>query len=249
VAERLRCQPSALVHRIVWVVLLVSSTAAHAETSYELWPEFGTFLELNARTRVFLLATTTRVDQEATRGAPLDPVTDGTVGVHLDYSLAPARRRALLDQDWERRRYLWMRIGYQRARSVGDANLGNTFRENRGVFEVNARTPPLTGALEWSTRFRTDVRDRNGEHSNLYRVRLGVERQIDVRGRAVVPYLTAETIYDTRHDEWKQQRYQLGVEFGLNANWRFEPYLETRNDRRSEPARVYALGLALKYIR
>jgi hypothetical protein len=28
-----------------------------------------------------------------------------------------------------------------------------------------------------------------------------------------------------------------------------EPYLEMRVDRRSEPARVYALGLAFKYFR
>lgn len=64
-----------------------------------------------------------------------------------------------------------------------------------------------------------------------------------------MPYATAETIYDTRYSEWKQQRYQLGMELGLTESWRVEPYLEMRVDRLSEPARVYALGLAFKYFR
>ena len=39
------------------------------------------------------------------------------------------------------------------------------------------------------------------------------------------------------------------MELGLTESWRMEPYLEMRVDRRSEPARVYALGLAFKYFR
>lgn len=236
------------VRRLACIAALLGATTAHAETSYELWPEFDAYVSLNARTRAYLLATTTRIDQEATRGAPLDPVSEGTIGAHLDVSITPTLRRALLEEDWGRNRYLWVRIGYQRARSFGNADVVSEFRESRAVFELNGRTPPLAGALEWVSRIRLDARDRNGENSNLYRLRLGVERQYALRGRPAIPYATAETIYDTRYDGWKQQRYQLGVEFGLDAKWRLDPYLEARNDRRSEPSRVYALGLALKYF-
>lgn len=237
------------VRRFAAVAAILGATAAHAESSYEFWPELDAFLTLNSRARVFLLATTTRVDQEGRRGFPLDPVTDGTLGAHLDFSLTPSLRKGLLEQDWERNRYLWMRIGFQHARSLRDADATSEFRENRGVFELSGRTPTLGGGVALYSRLRWDLRDRNDEHSNLYRVRLGIERPFDLLGRAAVPYATAETIYDTRYSEWKQQRYQLGMELGLTERWRMEPYLEMRVDRRSEPARVYALGLAFKYFR
>jgi hypothetical protein len=190
-----------------------------------------------------------RSDQEGRRGIPLDPAVDGTLGVHLDYSVTPTLRKALVDQDWERNRYLWVRVGYQHARSLGDDTASNSFRENRGVFEINARTPPTVAAVEVFSRLRMDLRERNGDRSNLYRIRLGLERPFRFHGHPVTPYVTAESIYDTRYDEWKQQRYQVGAEVGLSATWRVDPYIEVRDDRRSEPARVYALGLAFKYFR
>jgi hypothetical protein len=235
--------------RLAAVAAVLGATAAHAESSHEFWPELDAFLTLNSRTRVFLLATTTRVDQEGRRGFPLDPVTDGTLGVHLDYSLSPSLRKGLLEQDWERNRYLWVRIGYQRARSLGDADATSEFHEKRGVFELSGRTPTMPGGVALFSRLRWDLRDRNDERSSLYRARLGAERPFDLLGRTAVPYATAETIYDTRYSEWKQQRYQLGMEVGLTESWRVEPYLEMRVDRLSEPARVYALGLAFKYFR
>jgi hypothetical protein len=176
-------------------------------------------------------------------------VTDGTLGVHLDYSLTPSLRKGLLEQDWERNRYLWVRIGSQRARSLGDADATSEFHENRGVFELSGRTPTMPGGVALFSRLRWDLRDRNDERSSPYHARLGAERPFDLLDRTAVPYATAETIYDTRYSEWKQQRYQLGMEVGLTESWRVEPYLEMRVDRLSEPARVYALGLALKYFR
>lgn len=237
------------VRRIAAVAAILGATAAHADTSYEFWPELDAYLTLDSRARVFLLATMTRVDQEGRRGLPLDPAIDSTLGVHLDYSLTPALRKGLLEQDWERNRYLWVRIGYQHARSLGDADAGSEFREHRGVLELNGRTPQGPGGVALYSRLRWDLRDRNDERSSLYRVRLGAERPFDLLGRAAVPYVTAETIYDTRYSEWKQQRYQLGMELGLTTRWRVEPYLEMRDDRRSEPARVYALGLSFKFFR
>jgi hypothetical protein len=64
----------------------------------------------------------------------------------------------------------------------------------------------------------------------------------------VIPFANAETFYDTRFDTWNRQRYQVGVEVELNRAWRMEPSLYRQNDSRSEPSRVNALGLALKYF-
>ena len=227
--------------------LLLGGATAWAETSNEFWPEFNAFLKVNARARVFLLSTTTRVDSTGGPGETHGLPTDGTIGVHLDYTLVPAMRPQLLEQDWERSRYLWTRVGYQYATNFGGADSGNSFRENRGVFELTARTPPRAGELEWVGRVRWDWRNRNGETFSVYRVKLGVERLFDVQGHAVVPYLTAEAHFDTRYNEWKQIRYQTGVEVGLVGPWRIEPYFEVRNDRISEPTLVRAFGMVLKY--
>lgn len=234
-----------LARAVACAALLSVGTAARPETSRELWPEFDAYLKLDERARVFLLATTTATESDAGSVA----ATDGTVGVHLDYSLTPAFRPDLVRQDWARNRYLWTRVGYQYVHGLGGADTGGGSRERRGVFEMNARTPPLVGELEWVSRIRWDLRDRNGETSSLYRLRLGVERQFNVQGHAAVPYLTGEVIYDTRFNEWKQLRYQAGVEVSLDEAWRIETYLEARNDKVAEPTSVRALGVALKYYR
>lgn len=235
--------------RFAAVAAILGASAAHAESTYEFWPEMDAYLTLDSRTRVFLLATMTRVDQEGRPGITFDPATDSTLGVHIDYSLTPTLRAGLLEQDWERNRYLWVRAGYQHARSLGNGDAASEFRENRGVFEISGRTARTAGGVALFSRLRWDLRDRGGERSSLYRVRLGIERPFDLLGRAAVPYANAEAIYDTRYSEWKQQRYQFGMELSLTEKWRMEPYLEIRDDRRAEPSRVYALGLTFKYFR
>ena len=45
------------VRRLAAVAAILGATAAHAESSYEFWPELDAFLTLNSRARVFLLAT------------------------------------------------------------------------------------------------------------------------------------------------------------------------------------------------
>lgn len=231
-----------------WALLAFANAAAHADTSREFWPEFNAFVTLDPRTRLYLLANSSH-PQANENPAVKSPALEGLVGAHLDYSLAPVLRPDLRQQDWARNRYLWVRAGYQYSHSTSAAEAANSYRENRGVFEVTGRTPPLAGQLEWVARARWDWRNRNGANSSLYRLKLGVERQFDVRGHAAVPYVTAEAIYDTRSNSWDQQRYQAGSEFAIDDNWRVEPYLEARNYRHSEPARVLGFGLVLKYFR
>jgi hypothetical protein len=226
---------------------LLSGEAACAETSREFWPEFNAFLKVDEQARWFLQAATTHGQPDDGSSARVGPATEAMVGAHFDYALSPQLRPQLLEQDWARNRYLWARAGYQRLQSAGGTPEGSQFRENRGILEITARTPPLSGDLEWVARAHWDWRNRDGQNSSMYRVRLGVERSFDVAGHTAVPYATAETIYDTRHSSWSQQRYQLGAEVAINATWRIESYLEARNYQESQPSRVRALGLVLKY--
>lgn len=220
---------------------------AFAESRNEFWPELNVFVPLGERTRLFGSIAATRAEETQATGQGTQ-YQDATAGLHLDVTLLPKLRRDLAGADWQRNRYLWMRIGYRYGRSIGDAERDDRFREQRGIFEITGRTQPLIGGLEFAGRLRWDARDVNDRHSNRYRLRVTVEKALSVDGRAVVPFASAEAFYDTRFDTWNRQRYQAGVEIALDRSWRLEPSLVRQNDSRSQPARVNALGLAIKYF-
>jgi hypothetical protein len=222
-------------------VLAAAGAASAAEDQF--WPEADGFFRLDERTRIFLLASATRAEEADERnGVPR--YEDGTLGVHIDYSLRPLLRSSLHARNWEDERFLWMRAGYNYVGNY-DAN-GDRYHEDRGVLELSARQPAARG-ITLTGRLRWDARDVDGAYSNRYRVRAGLERPLVVRGRNLVPYAHAEAGYDTRFDKWNRQRYQAGVEVALNASWRIEPYLARQNDSVSSPGHVNALGLILKY--
>jgi hypothetical protein len=227
--------------------LACAAAPARADSRNEFWPELDAYVPIGERTRLFAAVAATRAEETQTAGAATQ-YQDLTAGVHLDVTLVPILRRELLGADWQRNRYLWMRIGYRYGRSIGDAEQDDRFRERRGIFEVTGRTPPLGDGLELVGRFRWDARDVNDRHSNRYRVRLTVEKALNLGGRVVVPFANAEAFYDTRFDTWNRQRYQAGAEIELDRQWRIEPSLVLQNDSRSKPAHVNALALALKYF-
>jgi hypothetical protein len=220
---------------------------APAEERSEFWPELDGYFKLSERTRLFLSTALTRAE-ETQSAAGSTQYQDVQVGVHLDVTLDPLLRPALSQGDWQRNRYLWMRVGFLYGRSFGDAEATSSYRERSGIFELTGRTPPLAGGIEVITRFRWDARDVNDRYSNRFRLRLQVEKSLSLGGHTVVPFANAETFYDTRFDTWNRQRYQLGAELELNRSWRLEPSLYRQNDSRSEPARINAFGLALKYF-
>ncbi len=227
--------------------LACAAHPARAAERNEFWPELDVYVPLGERARLFAAVAATRAEETQTTGQ-VTQYQDATAGVHLDVTLVPILRKELARADWQRNRYLWMRIGYRYGRSIGDAEQDDRFRERRGIFEVTGRTLPLAGGLELVGRLRWDARDVNDLHSSRYRVRVTVERSLNIGGRAVVPFANAEAFYDTRFDAWNRQRYQAGAEIGLDRQWRIEPSLVRQNDSRSQPGRVNALAVALKYF-
>lgn len=216
--------------------------ACHAAQE-QFWPELDGYFKVNDETRLFFMGSLTRAEDADGRGS--EPrYENGKLGAHIDISLKPLLRPVLDDKDWERNRYLWVRLGYL---YVGNYEAdGTSYHEDRGIFELSTRQPVahginLTGRLKW------DLRDVDGDHSNRYRVRIGLERPFTAGGRALAPYAHAEAYYDTRYDEWNRQRYQAGIEIAISKNWRFEPYVARQDDDRSGPAHVNALGLIFKY--
>lgn len=202
----------------------------------EFVPEANAYVKLSDRTRLFLLGDVTR---NLTAGTA-----EGEYGAHLDYTLKPVLRPELHEANWERNRYLWTRVGYVQLGSPDKGSSGPT--ERRGIVELTGRMP-LPQEVWLVLRGRVDLRDLGGEHSQRYRYRLGIERELSVSGVVMVPYAQAEIFYDTRYDSWNRHLYQAGVEIELAKQWRIEPYLALQNDSRSSSGNVNRAGLVLKY--
>jgi len=231
--------------RFIAVLVLFASPALvmparAADNTREFVPEVNAFVKLSDQTRLFLLG-------DMTRNLTTDK-TEGEVGAHLDFTLKPALRPHLSEADWVRDRYLWMRVGYVVLTSPDSRSSGSGAEERRGILEITGRVP-LPNEVWLVNRGRVDLRDIQGESSQRYRYRLGIEREFIASGVAIVPYAQAEAFYDTRFNTWNRQLYQFEAEIELTKQWRIEPYYARQNDTRPSTAHVDRVGLVLKYYR
>ena len=216
---------------VLFVALVEPARAEHQE---EFVPELNLFIKLSKQVRLFLLG-------DITQGfAP--SFTDGEFGAHLDFTLKPILRRELRHGDWERSRYLWVRAGYVVSSDLDDRDDPTT---HMILLEGTTRLE-LPGKIWLVNRARVDFRDTDGESSQRYRLRLGIEREFTVCGVVMVPYAQAEIFHDSRFDSWNRQLYQAGVEIELTKHWRIEPYIARQNDSRSTSGNANRIGLVLK---
>lgn len=227
-------------NRVVLVVVCIAAaavtTAAQAQTSSEFWPELSLYKKLSPITRLYLDASYAR-QREADVGA-LD------LQAYLDISLKPRRRRELQQRDWERSRFLWVRVGYDHVADVGGGT--HTATENRGILSILAKAE-LPAEIVLEARARTDLRWLDGDYSTRYRFRLETTRDFDVRDHAVVPFFNVEWFYDLRYDDWSRTLYQLGSEFTMSKHFRFELYVARQNDYHKVAASVNAGGVVAKW--
>src|SRR5688572_6436731 len=101
-------------------VSLVS--AAQAADSSEAWPEVSVFKKLSPTTRLFFNAA--YAEGKESDDASLD------LAAYVDVSLKPFRKE-LQTEDWQRNRFFWMRIGYDRIFKSHDGETAEV-AENRG---------------------------------------------------------------------------------------------------------------------
>jgi len=216
----------------------VAATAS-AEDATEFWPEFSAFKQLNERSRAFF-------DAAYALGKESD-VQSVDVAAFLDVSLKPIARmrKDLLTQDWQRNRYLWARIGYDRIFETTDS-MGIEVVENRGVIALYGRIP-LPAAVWLETRTRADFRWIGDDYSNRYRFRLDASREFTVLDHTVVPYGNFEWFYDTRYDDWARTLATLGAEVTLTDHFRFEAYFARQANRLPDDKDLNALGVVLKW--
>jgi hypothetical protein len=236
---------SAWTHRVLRALALLSAcgTAGGTATAgdpWEFWPEGQLFVGLNPRTRIFLNAAYAKGKESDERS--LDAAT------YVDISfmpVGPRRRRSLRTEDWQRGRYLWARVGYDRIFKATEGESSPAVAEDRGILSLWGKFP-LPGEVWVEGRARADLRWIGDEYSTRYRLRLEATREFAVLDHAVVPYFNVEWFYDTRYDGWARTLYQAGAEFTANEHFRLELNLSQQTDTLPETSRLNAFGVVAK---
>jgi Protein of unknown function (DUF2490) len=220
-----------------FVTCQILASTAQAADSTESWPELSAFVGLNPRTRVYL-------DAAYAKGKESDALSLD-LAAYLDISLKPILRKERLTEDWQRSRYLWARVGYDRVLK-GTSIAGADVSENRGILSLYGKAP-LPGEVWLESRMRADLRWIDGDYSNRYRFRVEATREFTVRGRPVVPYLNYEWFYDTRYDGWARTLWMAGTEVTINTHFRYEVYVAGQKDHLPIDKSLAAFGLVAKW--
>lgn len=208
---------------------------ACAADSTELWPELSAYVGLNEGARLYL-------DASYALGRESD-LKSLDVSGYVDLSIKPILRPELWSDDWQKKRYLFARLGYTRVfKTSAD---GAEVAENRGIASLYGKAP-LPAEVWVEGRVRADLRWIGGDYSKRYRIRLEVSREWTVAEHAVLPYFNAEAFYDTRYDAWARALYQGGIEVTVNKGLRYEIVLARQLDRSPAPASLNALSLVAK---
>jgi hypothetical protein len=230
------CRRALSAPALVAGVGLAIAPHARAADASELWPELSAYVRLDDQKRIYLDASYAKGRESDQRSLDL--------GAYLDVSIMPIVREELRKEDWQRKRYLWARVGYTRIlkASNGPAEVA----EDRGVLALYGRALlPEDTTLE--ARVRADFRSLDGDHSTRYRFRVEVNREFTVAGHAVVPYVNAEWFYDTRYSGWSRTLVQAGPEITVNSNFRYEIYAAWQSDRLPKQQSLRALGAVAKW--
>jgi hypothetical protein len=220
---------------LLGAMLSLTSHARAADTT-ELWPELSAYVGLSEDTRLFLDASYARGKESDLRALELS--------AYVDVSLAPVLRSELLQQDWQRARFLWARLGFSH---IGKASAGDVQEpELRGVLALYARAP-LPQQFWLEGRVRADLRWIGSDYSTRYRARLELSRDYVFRERPLMTYANAEVFYDTGYDGINRTLYQLGTEVTVDKRFRYEIYLAWQSDRLPASESLLALGLVAKW--
>jgi hypothetical protein len=137
-----------------------------------------------------------------------------------------------------------MRGGYLGGKSLGDK--GEAYTERTLLAELHLRTP-IKGGILISHRLRTDLRwlGDDSEFSTRWRYRLQLEKEYAAGRWSFVPYMNAESYYDSRYDTVNRIRTMAGTSvawsprFALEGNWTYQ------HDTRSSVTTINAFNLIL----
>jgi len=213
-----------------------SRTVQAQTTTNEFWPEVDAYVRLSSSARLFLMmAPVISRDSKS--------LSEQQVGANFEFGMAPIqstrRRRA---QDADKLRYLRLRLGYYRI-GTHDSS-GGSISERRLALEVTPRAfAPLDILV--ALRGRMDFRWLEEGYSWRPRVRLWLEREGPVGPVVLIPYISAETFYDSRYDAWSRTYYQTGIAVPVSKRVVPELYYGRQIDQEPSDKTVNALGMVV----
>ena len=219
------------------LALLLAGTA-RAGDPLEFWPELNLFETLGPTSRLYFVAAY-GVGKES-------PLLTFDVAAYYDFTLTPLLRHTLREEDWQRNKYLWARIGYDHVFRFESEAGARTAPENRGIVALHARAYLPAGIL-FEGRARVDLRWIEGDYSTRYRLRGELNREFNVAGHPVTPILQAEIFYDTRYDGWARELYQACTEVGITERFRLEPSLARQVDRLPSHSGLWAIAIVARW--
>jgi hypothetical protein len=213
------------------------SGTAQVRDPWELWPELNLYTRLGPQTRLYFVSNYADGKESEVRTLDLAGYFDVTIGPKLRHS----RQKA----DWQTKKYFWARIGYDHIfKAEGETKVGP---EERAIVSLYARYYLPAGILV-EARTRADLRWIEGDYSTRYRFRLEVNRDFDVSGHVVTPFVQAEYFYDTPYDEWSRQLYVVGAEMAVTKHFRVEPSVARQLDRLPSASGLWAFAFVARWF-
>jgi hypothetical protein len=210
------------------------------QTENQLWPETDVFVKLGENTRLFLLGSGTRIEEQGN--------TDGTVGAHVDFFTSPLFKKRMdltaKRADVSRNRFLHIRIGYLYSHSSTRSAV--RFTENTPTAEITPRYY-LPRHFLITSRSRVDLRLLDGVFTPRFRQRLKLERTFEFKWTAITPYGHAEVFYDWRYHAFHRFRYTAGMEWELNKHFVLEGYYTRQRDNRSATRFLNIAGVSAQF--
>jgi hypothetical protein len=214
----------------------VQSGTAKTGDPWELWPELNLYTRLGPQTRLYFVSSYADGKESEVRTLDLAGYFDVTIGPKLRHS----RQKA----DWQTKKYFWARIGYDHIfKAEGETKVAP---EERGIVALSARYYLPAGILV-EARTRADLRWIEGGYSTRYRLRLEVNRDFDVTGHVVTPFVQAEYFYDTRYNGWSRELYVVGAEMAVTGHFRIEPSVARQLDHLPSASGLYAFALVARW--
>ncbi len=209
----------------------VQRDTARDGNSWEVWPELNLFMKASPTLRFYFVAAESKGKESEFQTLDLAGYVDLTLGPHLPHS----RQK----EDWQTKKYVWARIGYDHIFKAEEKT--RVHSEDRGIVALYARHY-LPGSILVEGRGRADLRWLESGYTTRYRLRAEVNRDFDMFARVVTPYFQAEYFYDTRYNRWARELYQAGAEIAVTRHFRVEPSVARQVDDLQTRSGLWAFG-------
>lgn len=122
---------------------------------------------------------------------------------------------------------------------------GRQSTEHRVFADLTPRAP-LKFGFQISDRNRIEWRDINDKISWRYRNRPQIERPFSIGDRKITPYISGESQYDSRFDNWTRNQFYAGVRVPIVKHFTLDWFYMKQWDARSKPGFLHVLGTFIR---